>query len=293
MEKTLSPVPCPMQCQGQGTWQWKKQTWDFYRCDHCKHLWIHPLPTQAELEAFYDSGYFTGDVSKRGYNDYEQDKQPLLQDYEEYLSLFEGYIHSSPKDLLDVGAATGVFCSVATRRGWHSQGLELSAYAVEQAQAQGRAVVQGSVETFKTEQKFDVVTAWDLVEHLPYPEEFFKACKGFLKESGYVCFSVPKSDSWFARILGRAWTLIAPPQHIHYFTQASITSLLEKHDFTVERLLYPGKRFSLSYVLHFVMGWTGISHPALTRFASWPFFQRYALRINPRDVMILFVRRTS
>ncbi len=293
MEKTLSPVPCPVQCRGQGTWQWKKQAWDFYRCNRCKHLWIHPLPTQAELEVFYDSGYFTGDVSKRGYNDYEQDKQPLLQDYNEYLSLFEKYIPSSPKDLLDVGAATGVFCSVATQRGWQSQGLELSAYAVAQAQAHGRAVVQGSIEVFKTEQRFDVVTAWDLVEHLPYPEEFFKACKDLLKENGYVCFSVPKSDSWFARVLGRAWTLIAPPQHIHYFTQASITALLRAHGFTIERLLYPGKRFSLSYVLHFVMGWTGVSHPTLTRFASRSFFQRHALRINPRDVMILFVRRAS
>ncbi len=293
MEKTLTHVPCPMECQGQGVWQWKKQNWDFYRCGHCRHLWIHPLPTQAELEAFYDSGYFTGDVSKRGYNDYEQDKQPLIKDYEEYLSLFEEYTRTSPKDLLDVGAATGVFCSVATQRGWQSQGLELSAYAVEQAQAQGRDVIQGSIEAFKTEQRFDVVTAWDVVEHLPHPEDFFKACHQLLKEKGYVCFSVPKSDSWFARVLGRAWTLIAPPQHIHYFTHASITSLLEEHGFTIERLLYPGKRFSFSYVLHFAMGWTGISHPALTRFVSRPFFQRHTLRINPRDVMILLVRRTS
>ena len=72
--------------------------------------------------------------------------------------------------LLDIGCATGLFLEIAASRGWVVEGVEPSASACERARRSGMLVTQGFFEDLPPPARpFDVVTMWDVLEHVPDP----------------------------------------------------------------------------------------------------------------------------
>jgi 2-polyprenyl-3-methyl-5-hydroxy-6-metoxy-1,4-benzoquinol methylase len=292
-EMTLpEQIVCPTGIAGHvGTRQFQKSTWTFYRCQVCAHLWIHPIPTEGELEAFYDKGYFQGDPTRHGYVDYDNEKRNASPYFNRLLDMIATY-HPVDGALLDVGAATGFFVALAAERGWKARGVELSSYAVSVAKSRGLDVVQGTfeqnVDLFK---QIDVVTMWDLVEHLRDPFTYFRLLRPAVAVTGILAFATPQSDSLFARFLGRWWTLLAPPQHIHYFSRQSLKICLEQAGFELVDIKRFGKEFTLAYIAHFVLGWFNVEWRWLKALANWKLLQRMSIRLNTYDYMRLVIAK--
>src|SRR3989344_400456 len=295
MEEAVASRPnelaCPSGKSGHtGRFAFTKDRWSLYRCGTCKHLWIHPIPTEAELIAFYDKGYFQGDTSKHGYVNYDRDKQSVATDCTYFLERIEAR-KPSKGWLLDVGAATGFFMRMTEERGWKASGVELSEHAATVMRARGLDVAQGTLEA--NAERFrgvDAITLWDVVEHLRDPFEFFRVIRRIMSSDGLIMFATPQSDSWFARITGRWWTLLAPPQHIHYFSLQSMKACLADSGFEFVSVEWRGKDFTIAYVIHFIMGWLGFEWKWLKRLTERPLLQRLSVRINPRDMMIVTAR---
>ncbi len=284
-------IACPSGRGGhQASYQWTKDGWHLYRCTTCRHLWVSPLPTEQELIAFYDRGYFQGDPSKRGYADYDADKQSVKKDFIRSLEEIEQRIPNGR--LLDIGAATGFFCQVAKERGWEVQGVELSDYAAGLGRARGLDIRTGTFEQHaRALSGASVVTAWDVVEHLRDPFIFFQGVHALLEPGGLFMCALPQGDSLFARCLRPYWTLMAPPQHLHYFSLQSIQAALQQAGFEIVSIDWRGKDFPVGYIIHFVMGWFKIDWKWLEHVASWPWLSRISIRINPHDMMIVMARK--
>lgn len=280
--------PCPSGKPGhEGKFVFSKNGWLMWRCTTCGHLWTDPLPTEAELVAFYDRGYFEGDPSRHGYLDYDRDKERTSVEFEWYLSHLAER-HPQKGRLLDIGAATGYFVQLAKERGWQASGVELSEHASSVARSRGLDVVQGTFEQHADRfQGLDAVSMWDLVEHLRDPYPFFKRLHGVVAPGGVIMFATPESDCRFARALGRWWTLLAPPQHIHYFSAKSIRECLDDAGFEIIDVTWRGKDFTIAYIIHFVMGWLGLKWNWLKRLTGWEPLTRWSIRINPHDMMIV------
>ena len=167
-------APCPSGLGNhRGVYVWKKDGWPIYRCSTCQHMWLFPLPTDQELRVFYDQGYFQGNATKRGYVNYDQDKESMKKDFISYLAGIERLV--SLGWLVDVGAATGFFCRLALERGWRVTGIELSAYAARVGQERGLDMREGTFEQHSSMlHGVNAITAWDVVEHLPDPFAFRK-----------------------------------------------------------------------------------------------------------------------
>lgn len=298
MENTLTIPPreavCPSSLpQHVGVFLWKKDGWPIYRCTSCQHMWVSPLPTPEVLQAFYDRGYFEGDASKRGYADYDRDKESVKDDFVSYLRQIEVQQteRGSQKRLLDIGAATGFFCRLAMERGWQAVGVELSAYAAGLGQERGLDIREGTFEQHaSSHQGVNAITAWDVVEHLPDPFAFFSLAKATLAPGGVLMCALPQGDSRFARLLGKYWTLLAPPQHLHYFSLKSVRRALDDAGFEVQSIEWHGKNFSLGYILHFVLGWLKLDWPWIARLTHRPFLNRFHFHINPHDMMIVMAK---
>ncbi|HWR00108.1 MAG TPA: class I SAM-dependent methyltransferase [Candidatus Methylomirabilis sp.] len=286
--RTLS---CPSGEPGHvGRRVFSKGTWSFFRCGQCRHLWTDPIPTEQELAAYYDRGYFFGDPDKRGYTDYDEDKKSVAGDFQKSLDRLAS-LKPQRGWLLDIGAATGFFIQLARTMGWRVSGVELSNDAALIAQQRGLDVVQGTLEEhLERFRQVDVVTMWDVVEHIREPFAFFKEVRGCLAPDGLLMFGTPQGDSLFARVMGRYWTLIAPPQHIHYFSLESITRALNNAGFEIVDIEWRGKEFPLSYILHFIMGWWNVRWSWLKRLSEWKPLTKVRLRINPRDSMVVIAR---
>lgn len=130
--------------------------------------------------------------------------------------------------LLDIGAGPGLFVSEARRRGWQAEGVEPSDSS--RTFARGRLDIflrAGGVEELGglASAAYDVVTMFDVIEHLPFPVAALREVRRLLVPGGVVVIVAPKFDSLLARLLGTHWYSIFPA-HLHYFTNRSLTHAL-------------------------------------------------------------------
>lgn len=119
--------------------------------------------------------------------------------------------------LLDVGCSSGTFISVVNNLGVNAEGVEPAAGPAGTAQAAGLRVYQGFLEEIQLpEESFDVVTVFEVIEHLKNPTGLVQECHRILRTGGLMVFRTGNTDSWTARIAGFSlWHLIIGPVIYH------------------------------------------------------------------------------
>jgi len=151
--------------------------------------------------------------------------------------------------ILEIGAYTGVFLSLARDQGWEVEGLEPSRWAVEQAATTyGLRVRQGmlSADAFPAS-CFDAVVMWDVIEHLTDPMIAARAAFHFLKPGGLFALSTMDIASAAARISGDKWPWLMS-MHRVYFSRATMRRMLEEAGFVDIRFVTHVRRIGLSYL---------------------------------------------
>jgi len=160
---------------------------------------------------------------------YEAEAQNRKRTALSYLNLVSRFCHE-PQNLLDIGCSTGIFLSAAQQAGWNVTGLEPSLWAADIASSRlsGTEIVVSTLEKadFPVE-NFDVITMWDVIEHLPYPSEVLLSIHRWLKPSGWLFLNTPNIASIPARALGASWMLLLR-EHIWYFSPQTLQMLLAK-----------------------------------------------------------------
>jgi 2-polyprenyl-3-methyl-5-hydroxy-6-metoxy-1,4-benzoquinol methylase len=166
--------------------------------------------------------------------------------------------------LLDVGAHVGVFVEVAAGRGWDAWGLEPSHWAVQQGQKQGLQMIQGTLREAELESdSFDVVTMWDVVEHLCDPLADLYEVARILKPGGVFCVHTINVDSPFARLMGRHWPWLVE-MHNYFFSPTTLQETIERAGMRVESWRVQKRYLHLGYLLSRLSGWS----PPLGRLAE-------------------------
>src|SRR5262249_6400665 len=100
-----------------------------------------------------------------------------------------------------------------------------------------------------TETAFDVITLFDVIEHVPDPVSLLKSVFGLSKPGGILAFTTPDRASLFCFLMGRFWYFYIPEQHLFYFDRHNLPTLLEKHGFHVLQLSRAYKALNFNYVL--------------------------------------------
>jgi 2-polyprenyl-3-methyl-5-hydroxy-6-metoxy-1,4-benzoquinol methylase len=181
-------------------------------------------------------------------------EDPLyLQEREGRVLTFERHLRPvsklkpPPGCLLDVGAYTGVFVEIAGRHGWDAWGLEPSRWALDEARGQGLQMVEGTLETASFEpSSFDVITMWDVIEHVTDPFADISRAFDLLKPGGLLVLHTMDIDCLFARLMGSRWPWLME-MHIYYFSRRTLSAMLEKAGFTVVSTKAQGRYLRLGY----------------------------------------------
>jgi dolichol-phosphate mannosyltransferase len=185
---------CPSCGRTQHFFYTTKNGHDLYRCSVCKMFGLHPLPEEVEKKVYNDH-YFTSGEHGFGYVNYDHDKEPMRPVFKNYLTKIETKLGKKGK-LLDVGAATGFFMKIAQDSGWHTTGVEISPFAARVAHEKGLKVHHGTLTTISIEEEsFDVVTMWDVLEHLTDPENDIVKVHVALRPGGLLLINTPDSSS--------------------------------------------------------------------------------------------------
>src|SRR5215208_1072400 len=135
------------------------------------------------------------------------------------------------RTLLDIGAHIGVFVEVARRAGWQATGIEPSHWSVEMARQSGTELIEGTLASSNLpDDHFDVVTLWDVIEHLSDPKTELGHVFRVLKPGGWVVIHTMNIESPFARLMGKKWPWFME-MHLYYFSERTLRCLLEKTGF--------------------------------------------------------------
>ena len=118
-------------------------------------------------------------------------------------------------------------------------GLDIDPDGVQYLNDQGYQVVQADAQDFQLDREFDVVVAGDLIEHLDNPGGFLESVKKHLGTQGRFAISTPNPFWWktYLHVLMRG-NSCPHPEHTCWFCEQTLTQLLQRHGYSVERIEY-------------------------------------------------------
>jgi SAM-dependent methyltransferase len=199
------------------------------RCATCSLVYQNPRLDLDELETYYPQAYDPY-IASPWANPNLLKRIQHLSALKQRWRLVEQWAprRSGKRTILDIGCATGSFLAAASAA-WQTVGVEFSAEAAQRAREQfGLTVYQGSVEHAPlTPGQFDVVTMWDVLEHVPNPTETLRCAHRLLRPDGILLARVPNLDAWDARLFGDAWAGLDQPRHMFVTSEATLARLLE------------------------------------------------------------------
>lgn len=156
--------------------------------------------------------------------------------------------------LLDVGAYIGVFVEVAAAAGWRARGVEPSAWAAAEAQRRGLDVLNGTLETAALlEASFDVITLWDVIEHLTDPMAELARARRLLRPGGWLVVHTMDIGAPLAQLMGARWPWLMD-MHLYYFDRRTLSALFAAVDLEVAWQGAQGRYLRLGYLASRVGG---------------------------------------
>ena len=228
-----------------------QREFDIYGCQYCKNWQIYPLPDQNILNDLYESKYFSKRTS-RGYNDYagEQVKKSVLSTLNKNLNDLNFFSWESrlvEKKSLEIGAASGHFVEFLQLRGWNAAGIDISKSMTDAGKKIGLNMIYGDFLAYEFNQgkhgKFDLVSLWATLEHLPNPDKYINKICRLLKPDGHLYLSTTNTGFW-ARIYGPRWRYLNVPEHIYYFNKKSLGYLFKKYGLKINSAFTYGSGFT-------------------------------------------------
>ena len=192
------------------------------------------FPVPKNLEDYYKSEkYISHTDSKKGFFDkiYQFVKNYTLQKKVDLINSF-GFEN---KSILDVGAGTGDFLKVCLQNNWTVFGTEPNQKAREIAK-QKQLFLKNDLQEFSNN-KFDVITLWHVLEHVENVSEFISQLKNLLSENGKLIVAVPNFKSDDAKHYKEFWAAYDVPRHLWHFSQKSIHLLFENENMSVQKIL--------------------------------------------------------
>lgn len=187
-------------------------------------------PRDKDIAAIYertaDDNYYLATQAER--------KESFVRDFDE-LEAITG-IAAQGGRLLDIGCGYGFFLDAAKERGWEEYGCELGKnHFLFAAKNHPRVFNRELADCRFPENFFDVITLYDVLEHLASPSAFIKIVHKILKPDGRLVISTPNFLSWPERLMGRFWHCIIR-MHLYYFTPKTVSRLLLENNFKIIKI---------------------------------------------------------
>lgn len=200
-----------------------------------------PKPENVDLPKYYKSeNYISHTDSTKSLMDkiYQLVKTFTISSK---VKLISSYINLNPK-LLDIGCGTGEFLKSAFTKGWEVTGVEPNDKASELAllKLDQNKNIFTSIDELITNipnKKFNVITLWHVLEHVPDYNETIIKIKSLLEPDGILIVAVPNINSYDAKHYKEFWAAYDVPRHLWHFSKTAIHNIFLKHQMRVEKII--------------------------------------------------------
>lgn len=254
------------------------------RCRNCGLVYANPR---------WDSSIVAESYSVVEDPTYVDEREGRVLTFSRNLKPFETLVapNSHTRRLLDVGCHIGVMVELAQAAGWEAWGVEPSTWASEQARGRGLQVVTGTLADAKLDEGyFDVVTMWDVIEHLTDPAAEVRQVHRVLKRGGIFAIHTIDIESRFARMMGKRWPWLME-MHLYYFSPRTLGKMLERQGFTVVRSSAQGRFLRLGYLTTRIEPYNKSLSRAVHGAAERLKLAQVAIPVNFGDLFTLYARK--
>lgn len=256
------------------------------QCKVCSHVASDLDVNTLSFRDIYDRAYFNG----KEYYNYIDDRECLEKNFYQRLKDIRRWCPCG--NLLEIGSAYGFFLSLAQKH-FKVTGYEICQDALDYAKKEFSLDIRSGDFLSKnhSDEKFDAVVMWDVLEHLPHPENTLDEIYNSLKTGGILALTTGDISSFFARVCGKKWRLIHTPTHLHYFTKASLLTLLRRHNFEIVNMSYPGYWRSLGQIFYSLFVFGDRPKPAIFNWVHKTRLARLAIYTNTFDILQVIAKK--
>ena len=203
-----------------------------YYCNACSFNFTQHIPGKDEINRYYETlDYVSHSNIKKGLINtiYHWVRKRMLWRKAKIVEK-----NQVSKHLLDVGCGTGHFAGTMQYRGWKTVGIEPAVEPAEFAKKNFNLTVKSSLfaDDF-TENYFDVITLWHVLEHLPELNKSMEKLHQLLKDDGMLVIAIPNIKSYDAEKYQKYWAAYDVPRHIWHFSPETFRILATNHGFQV------------------------------------------------------------
>jgi 2-polyprenyl-3-methyl-5-hydroxy-6-metoxy-1,4-benzoquinol methylase len=288
-------VPCYLCGADDTVTMFEEPPYRIVRCKQCSLVYTLPRLSPEQIKAMYQTAYWSSDAAKEfGYTDYLNDKELYLATYRMRREVITSR-KPRPGRVLDVGSAAGYFLATMKEIGWECHGIELSEFmAAKSRELFGLENVRpGSIlDATYPAKHFDVVTFWDVIEHLEDPLPHLRKARELLADDGLLVIETQNVESLFARVMGRRWQHYKMAEHLNHFAPNTVAKLLERAGFAIVENTPKrgGKKISFNFLVERV----GRLHPLLSTLASpLKLIGNTSCYVNLRDEMLVVATKAA
>lgn len=201
------------------------ETFSIKKCTQCELAITTPRPDDDKLGSYYESAEY---ISHSGKTSGLGMIYRLVRSYALSWKASLIYTYNSKGSILDFGCGTGEFLKAFQKKGWDITGIEPTDTARIKAENLNAQTIYSSLGQIP-EKKYDVITAWHVIEHVPSFNDTILKFRGLLKKDGTIFIAVPNYNSPDANSYQEHWAAYDVPRHLWHFSKKSMNVLLESN----------------------------------------------------------------
>jgi 2-polyprenyl-3-methyl-5-hydroxy-6-metoxy-1,4-benzoquinol methylase len=215
--------------------EWKEAEYKLFRCRSCDA--VSPNISSCDdiyTESVYDTDVYVDKFMRETHAQYEYRKNKFGKERYKYtidrLNLGKG------SKVLDIGCGAGYYIDVLKDNAIEYKGLEVADHFVEYCKSYHNLNVENSSLENEKNEEYDLITMFDVLEHLTDPVDVFHTIHKKLKPGGHCVAYTPNIFSMGYELMGAKQNTLLPFEHLCFFNKKSLGYLTEKTGFIVEKL---------------------------------------------------------
>lgn len=215
---------------------------DLFKCIGCELIFCYPMPSDENLAESYaieaDFEFVSQNPSR-------------ISTFRKHLIWLQSVMpfYSGSDQILDIGSAAGAFLEAARLQNMPSLGLEINPWLVNWGSNNYEIDLKvGKVESIlESHKKYKAISLWDVLEHLPKPQNSLSIITSKIEKDGYLILSLPNTDSISFKIMRWAWPMHLDV-HLLYFNSKSIQQIMDLYNFKLIEKKINRQSLTIGYV---------------------------------------------
>ena len=211
---------------------YNQQFYDLYSCHDCRSYFFNNRQYSASLKELYNK--IPSSIENVTFN-FVTSKKWLKQ-----VAIIKNLLHRNPASVLDVGCRTGDFL-MHFESNTKCEGVELSEYSARIGAKRGLTIYNDFLENIDFKKKYDVVSAYAIMEHLMDPLKFINKLNEIINPGGLLVILIPTHQCLKRKFLdyfGNLWHMYSPPEHLNFYSRKFLDKYLYDKGFKLAKRFY-------------------------------------------------------